>query len=154
MARRHKEVVISAEGRDQNKVFKITEMPAAQAEKWAARALLALISSGATIPDSVAQAGLAGVASVGMGAFAGLKWEIMEPLLDEMMQCVQVVPSPGIVRPLIESADDIEEVSTRFTLRKEVLELHLGFSLADKFSTLAGSAKATGISSPPSTSPM
>ena len=141
--RNHKLIVIDKEGRDKGKTFKITEMPAMKAEKWATRALLALLHSGIEVPDDAANAGLAGIAAMGIAAFAGLKWQDADPLLEEMMTCVQIIPdasNPMVVRPIMEMADDIEEVSTLFFLRKEVLELHLGFSIADKLSTSALSA--------------
>ena len=107
-------------------------MPASQAEKWAARALLALAKSGASIPDEAASAGLAGVAAMGMQAFGGLPWDAAEPLLDEMFNCVmfQQGANPDVTRSLIE--DDIEEVATRLKLRIELFELHTGFSMAAK----------------------
>ena len=51
MARKTKRVTITAEGRDKGKTFLITELPADQAERWAIRALLALIQSGAVISE-------------------------------------------------------------------------------------------------------
>ena len=142
--RREKLVTITTEGRDLGKTFKITEMSPFQAEKWAMRAFLALAKSGLEVPEETSQAGLAGIASMGLQAFAGLPWDQAEPLLDEMMVCVQVAPNlvdptKGL-RPIMPFADDIEEVKTLLTLRKEVLELHLGFSLADKLSPSGQSA--------------
>ncbi|MNL82434.1 hypothetical protein D3C87_2098140 [compost metagenome] len=49
------------------------------------------------------------------------------------MGCVQIQPSPSVVRPLID--DDIEEVATLFHLRKQVLGLHMDFSTAAAPST-------------------
>jgi hypothetical protein len=148
MARRTKELTIMAEGRDKDKLFLLTEMPAVQAEKWAGRALLALLKSGVELPDDAAQAGIAGIAAVGLKAFGSINWADAEPLLDEMMTCVQVIPNKRdkrVVRGLFE--EDIEEVTTLFMLRKELLELHLGFSLAAKFSTSPTSAAAIPESS-------
>lgn len=129
MARKVKTVVITAEGRDVGKTFVLTEMSASRVEKWATRALLALSRSGTELPEDVKDAGLAGIAVLGLRALSGIEYHEAEALLDEMFQCVQVQPSPGIIRPLIE--DDIEEVSTRVTLRSEVFTLHTGFSIAD-----------------------
>jgi hypothetical protein len=139
MARREQTVAITAEGRDQGKVFVLREMPASQAEKWAARALLALAKSGVEIPDDAAQAGLAGVASIGFQAFGGLSWELAEPLLDEMFDCVKIQPgdNAAVTRKLIE--DDIEEVATRLKLRMALFELHTGFSMGAK-KLISGSA--------------
>ena len=141
--RRTKTVTITAQNRDHGKNFLLTEMPAARAEKWAARAFLALAKSGVELPDSTTTNGMAGFATVGFEAIGKLDWADAEPLLDEMMTCVQIVPSPNIVRALVPGADDIEEVSTLFTLRKELLELHLGFSLAASPSTSESEAAQT-----------
>lgn len=123
--RKTETVTITAEGRDKGKRFALTEMPATQAEKWALRAFMALAKSGLEIPDDVQNMGMAGIAALGFQALAGISFQDAEPLLDEMMACVQCVPSAGVVRVLIE--DDIEEVATRFTLRRDVFELHTGF---------------------------
>lgn len=123
------------EGRDKGKIFYITEMPASQAERWAMRAILALAKSGVDLPEDIASLGMGGLAAVGVRALAGLRYEDAGPLLDEMMSCVQYTPDPAkrhFHRPLIENGtegDDIEEVITRVELRREVLELHMGFSL-------------------------
>jgi hypothetical protein len=137
MARKSHTIVIEAEGRDKGKMFTIAEMPPSQAEKWAFRALLALAKSGVEVPDDIASAGLAGVAAMGIKAFSGLSFEDAEPLLDEMFAMVSFVPDParpaikrghGGVGPLIE--DDIEEISTRLRLRKELFFLHTNFFTA------------------------
>ena len=63
-----------------------------------------------------------------------LNFDEMEPLLDQMMECVTIIPDPkvqAITRPLIE--DDIEDVATRVMLRTEVFQLHVDFSLAGLF---------------------
>jgi hypothetical protein len=141
------EVTISAEGRDKGRVYLITEMPATQLEKWAARALLALASSGVYIPEDVAQAGIAGIARLGLQMLGGIKFPEAEPLMDEMMACVQYRAidrqHPDIPpRPLNES--DIEEVATRVQLRKEWFTLHTGFSIADALSRLNSESTSAG----------
>lgn len=128
------------EGRDKDKRFLITEMPATPSEKWAARAFLALAHAGIDIPDELRGAGMAAIAIVGITALSRVSWAEAEPLLDEMMACVQSV-QPAITRPLIE--EDIEEVATRVWLRGEVFELHTGFSLADIISMSADQAGST-----------
>jgi len=138
MARKTIDVTITAPGRDFQKVFSITEMPASQAEKWAARALLALSKAGVEIPENIADAGLAGVAILGLKALGGMSFKDAEPLLDEMMACVKIKPSPvdkpEIVRALVES--DTEEIATRVFLRSAVFELHTGFSFSGGVSRL------------------
>ena len=130
-------VRIDDENRDKGKVFLLTEMPASQAEKWAERALLALMRSGIDVPDDLSKQGMAGIVSVGLRLFGGVSFQEMGPLLDELMACVQITPDPHhpeIVRRLIE--EDIEEVATRIKLKAEVYKLHTNFSLADVLSTL------------------
>lgn len=129
MARKTATVTIEADGRDLGKVFLLREMPASQAEKWAARAFLAMARSGIDIPDDMAGAGLAGIAAVGLKAIGGLGFAEAEPLMDEMFACIQIIPDPArpaVVRALVES--DTEEISTRLRLRKEVFGLHVDFS--------------------------
>lgn len=128
MARSTINYTVQDEGRDQGKVFVLTEMPASRAESWATRALLALISSGAEVPEGFERLGMAGMAEIGIKALSGLKWDIAEPLLEEMWECVQIMPDaskPHVVRRLIE--EDVEEVMTRIKIRAEVWKLHTGF---------------------------
>jgi len=123
------EVTIDASGgRDKGKLFVITEMPAMRAEKWALRLLLELMKSGMELPDEIANAGMAGVASLGLPAMGSLPWSVAEPLLDELLQCVEIVPDPKnrqIMRKLIE--EDIEEIPTLLKLRVAVFKLHTSF---------------------------
>jgi hypothetical protein len=119
---------VTDNGRDKGKVFVLTELPASQAEAWAMRALLALTNAGVDIPVGFERMGMAGMAQVGIRALGGLKWEVAEPLLAEMWQCVQFQPDPSkpnILRPVFE--EDIEDISTRIKLRAEVWKLHADF---------------------------
>lgn len=133
MARKTVTVTIVEEGRDKGKVFVLTELSAYEAEEWAGRAIFALMNSGVAIPDNIAQAGLAGVASLGIQAISKLPFDAAKPLFDKMLECVQIQPSPNVTRALID--DDIEEVATLLTLRKRVLSLHVDFSMAVAQST-------------------
>ena len=126
-------VTIVDEGRDQGKVYKITEAHAVQADKWGIRAMLALNRNGAQIPDEIMKLGLIGVLVVGVHKLKGVLWKDLEPLIDEMMSCVEVVPTPSqrnVVRKLFIDPNDIEEVATLSTLRMEVFKLHVDFSKA------------------------
>jgi len=127
-------------GRDVGKQFLITEMSASQAENWAFKVILAIGNSGIEIPDNLAAQGMAGLLTVGYLNLLKIPFEAAKPLLDEMMGCVQIVPSPNIKRPLIE--DDIEEVKTRLSLRKAVWDLHMDFFLEEKESTSESPAQA------------
>ena len=152
MARKTQVLTIAAAGRDEGKTFLLTEMAATRAEKWATRALLALARSGTDLPVGAQGLGMSAVAAIGLRAFTSLSFDDAEPLLDEMMTCVQVVPDPArpqVVRGLI--AEDVEEVRTLLQLRSEVFALHVGFSIADELSKL----RATSANPPsqPSTFP-
>lgn len=154
MARKTKDITIALENRDNGKVFRLTEMPAVQAEKWAARALLAMSRSGVEIPEEAMAAGAATLLAAGLRAFTSMAFEDAEQLLDEMFLCIVRVPDPSrpdVVRPLIE--DDIDEVATRLFLRGEVIEIHTGFSVTATLSTLGAAAKAQASSSSSPTSP-
>ena len=50
MARSISNYTVQDEGRDNGKVFVLTEMPASRAESWAMRALLALMANGVEVP--------------------------------------------------------------------------------------------------------
>lgn len=131
MARKELEVIITAEGRDKGKLFRITEMPASKAEKWAIRTMLALGKSGVELPDDMQSQGMAGIAALGIRALTNLNFEDAEPLLAEMFECVKCIPDPSrpeVSRALVE--DDIEEVATRLLLRKDILTLHIDFFTA------------------------
>ncbi len=119
---------VQIEGRDKGKVFHMTEMSADAVEKWAIRALLAVGHAGIDLPPDIKDGGMATIARVVLEALMRVDFRDAEPLLDEMMTCVRIQPNPvdpKIVRELV--PDDIEEVSTRVALRREVMRLHTGF---------------------------
>ena len=125
---RKSSTITVTDGRDAGKVFKLTEMSADAAERWAMRAFFALMNAGVDIPDDIASLGLAGVAQIGLKALTKVPFEAAEPLLQDMMDCVQIVPDPSkpnVVRTIIDG--DIEEVSTRLQLRRAVFDLHVDF---------------------------
>ena len=132
MARKEASFVAQT-GRDKGKEFLITEMSATQAENWAIKAVLAIGNAGIEIPDTLVSQGMAGLVAVGYMNLLKIPFDAAKPLLDEMMGCVQFIPSPNVKRFLIE--DDIEEVSTRLALRKAIWNLHMDFFLGEKEST-------------------
>jgi hypothetical protein len=158
MARKNIDYTVTIPGRDLNKVFRITEMPASQAERWGLRAINLMSKVLGNVPPGLAGGGMQGLAILGISTFARANWADMEPLMNEMFTCIKSV-QPNVVRDLIE--DDIEEVSTRIALRQEVLDLHLGFFKAAVSSILtvaqqalqpreaAGSSPNTPTSQPP-----
>ncbi len=87
-----------------------------------------------------AGAGFAGLASLGVKLLLTLPELVAMPLLDEMFDQVFYQPPNQKVPPqAIKNGGNsqIEEILTRLKLRQELLELHLGFSLAVPSSTMA-----------------
>lgn len=154
MARHERLVTITADGRDKGKTFRLVEMPADQGEWWAIRALSVLGDAGVSMPPGTLEAGMAGLAAmeatkgmasalfvVGLRMLPGVNTANLKPLLDEMMTCITYVPPTARGVPLPEQPlkdgeySQIDEIATRLKLRADVLELHLGFSLAGAVST-------------------
>lgn len=135
-------------GRDKGKVFKITEMSADKAERWFIKLLITLANAGAKTPEGGVEAFAASYPALlvqGIQSLAGLDYLGAKPLLDEMMECVAYQPpQAGIpAQPIFEGdACQISEVKTFVWLRGQVLETHLGFSLADALKTLTRSQPA------------
>lgn len=147
MARRQVAVTISdPKSRDNGKTFRVTEMSADRAERWAIRCLLALANAGAKVPDDVLTAGMAGIHATlpgfliqGIRSLAGLRYDDAEPLLAEMLACCEF-RAPGTDQYFALSGtglSQVEEVSTLWKLRYEVLAVHLGFSPADALQNLS-----------------
>ena len=132
--RETKTVIIPAVGlgrdRDKGKTFLLTEMSATRAEKWADRAFLALGRSRVDLPPGIERTRRPDFHTMAL-LVGNMKFPDLEPLMDELMSCVQIIPdprNPGFVRAPVE--EDIEEVATRQYLRSEVLDLHVNFMLA------------------------
>ena len=126
MARKQITIKIDADNRDNGKEFLITEASTDETESWAIRAILAAMNAGAEIPQEVADSGLAGIVQLGVKGLSLIPYEAAKPLLDQMMDCVQYKVKGGVTRPLGLDGD-IEEVSTKLRLRKEIISLHTGF---------------------------
>jgi hypothetical protein len=121
-------VTIADEGRDKGKVFRLTEKSAIEIDKWANRAIHAIVRAGGVLPDEIQKMGIIGILAVGFQRLMHIPWSDLEPLLDELITCVQIVPTPSqpnVVRKLF--PNDIEEVSTLRFLREQVFALHVGF---------------------------
>jgi len=145
-------IVRDEKSRDNGKTFLITEMSALKAEKWATRALLALGKSGADIPDNVRHSGMAGMAALGLRALTGISFSESEPLLDEMLTCVEYIPDPQknplYKRPLMDE-NDIEEVKTLLDLRLEVFALHTNFTSGESLWKWITATVPTPVTSSP-----
>jgi hypothetical protein len=146
-------------GRDSSppKHFKIREWPAVRAEKWAWRMAICLKGTTAQIPDDVASLGMVGVAARIINGIlaADIDEAKFLPLLDELMECVQIVRKPGTPDPAnpgeqlgepIALEDDIEEPRTVAWLRSEVLRIHINFSIYEGLSALLRAAASSGES--------
>jgi hypothetical protein len=147
--RRELDYTVSAPGRDKGKTFHIKEAPAAQVEWWAIRAFSALEKAGIDV-GAYAERGVAGLIVLGVRGLALLPPHELKPLLDEMMACITFVRpdpnNPSVTRPMLDNGsdgDDVEEIATRLTLRQQIAELHVGFSLAGDQSTSASPSTTT-----------
>ena len=123
-----KSVVVTLEDGGVQKKFLITRMSSANTEDWALELFFALANSGIEIPDDIVEMGFAGVTQIGLASLGKIPYEKAKPLLARMIDCVQFIPNPDderVVRNLID--EDIDEVTTRFKLRKEVVSLHTDF---------------------------
>jgi hypothetical protein len=140
MARKQEVVEITDDNRDKGKVFVVTEMSAADAEEWVTHLALALMASGAEVPDALVGSGLQALAVYGVRLLAGMKPEQAKPLLDKLADCIQIVPDPKrtpqfMRKPIADG--DIEEWTTRIQLKLKAADLIVGFSAAGAASTSA-----------------
>lgn len=134
-----KEVTITAEGRDKGRKYLLTEMPALQAERWARHAIMAMSRENLDIRSEIAALGMYGFILGGMQALAAGDVDAVDKLMEEMLPQIKIVEEK-ITRPL-QGDGDFWEISTIKTLRQELIELHLGFTLAELVSMLQASAK-------------
>jgi hypothetical protein len=132
------------ENRDAGKTYLLTEMPALKAERWGRHAVAACSRNDLDVKGELAKLGLLGFYLVGFQALAGGDIQAVDDLMDEMLSCIKIVESPTLARPL-GGDDDIEEVSTLIRLRKELIELHMGFTFGELAQMLlAASPSPTG----------
>lgn len=168
--RKHKIVVIPGTHsdepgmRDCGKRFFIKEMASRPAEKWAARAFLALAHSQINLPVNIgldlkrSKGSMASIHQIA-SLVGHLSFPELEPLMDELMRCVLFVVEESLATStagvsgtrLIHDAgddnDDIQEVATRHVLRSEVVDLHVGFFLpAVILNLIAAGSTMTDIS--------
>ncbi|PIT38694.1 hypothetical protein [Snodgrassella alvi] len=125
MARKTKDITIES-GRDAGKSFRITEMPILQADKWAQRALFAIARAGVDTSSINMNGGMLEMARLALDVVGKIDPEVGGDLLDELLSCVQIIPTGGVPRSLVMDSD-IEDIKTLFVLRKEVLALHIDF---------------------------
>lgn len=145
--------------RDGGKRFYVREMASRPAEKWAARAFLALAHSHVDLPAGIGRDLAKSRGSMAeihrLATMVGhLSFPELEPLMDELMQCVRFVVDAGTDPPVTRAIhdagddnDDIQEVATRHMIRAEVIDLHVGFLLpAAILNLIAAGSMMTEIS--------
>ena len=120
-----KEVVIKT-GRDADKRFLVTEMPLLKADKWAQRALFALASGGVDAGTLDLSGGMLEMAKFAFAAIGNIDPQVGGDLLDELLECVQIIPSGGNPRDF-DVETEIQDLKTLYLLRKEALFLHIDF---------------------------
>ena len=117
-------IVTIEEGLDKGKKFQISLMPCRPAEKWALKAIAGMVQSKVEIPDNVAKQGFLGLGGLGISAVMGIKWELLEPLLDEMLTYIKYV-EPTFIRPIED--EDVNTPMTLVQLRLDWFNHQLGF---------------------------
>ena len=137
MARREAAIVITAAGRDRNKIYHIRELNAIPAEEWFTRAMQMLVRAGIEVPPNLLEQGAMGFVTMGIGAcLTGLgkaPYDDFKLLMDQMLACLvgyQERAGATRIETLAVILDQTEEVGTLIKLREEIVSLHLGFSLA------------------------
>ncbi len=124
-------IITIEKGMDAGKVFRITPMAARPGHRWASRVIFALMNAGVEIPENIADAGMAAIAVIGIKALGKVPFEVAEPLLDELLDQVSIIPDPSkpeIVRKWID--EDFEEAGTIFRLQKESLMVNIDFFMS------------------------
>ena len=120
---KEKEIKIET-GRDAGKVFKVTEMPAFQMDRWATRALLVL--------GKAKKGGILTISSMSiedlLSSLSGVNYDEAEPLLQELLECCSFVKNGQSIVLKKDVIDGIiEDWTTLFKLRMEALTLCIGF---------------------------
>jgi hypothetical protein len=126
MSLRNSKTITIESGRDKGKTFVITEMPVVQADDWAMRAIITVANGGIDVGDLRSEMGMLGIGNILLKALSNIRAEEAIPLLNELLECAQIVPSGGNARE-IELNTDIRDVKTLFRLRAEAIAVHLDF---------------------------
>ena len=132
MARQEKIITIESENRDKGKQFKIVEMSALQAERFATKIILAIANSGAEIEGNDTQGieALQLLQKIGLAGIMKLKYDQAEPLLEDLISCCSFVDKKTKTSVSLNSSNVdsiIEEISTLFKIRFEAFGLVFGF---------------------------
>lgn len=141
MARKTLVYTITANNRDKGKKFLITEMSPRVGHAWATRVLFGIMNSGVDMPAEWLNNGMAGVAQAGFRAIGSIRPEMGEPLMLDLLTCVQAMPNPEDPNVLRSDWDaDVEEATTIFQLQYKAFELCTGFSIPAAMLTSASAA--------------
>lgn len=138
MALNNKVVKIENDSRDKGLKFEVTEMPLADADRWARRVALAMMRSGTRMTNSdlmdlKTTAGILEIAKFGITAFGHMDENLAIELTDELIdKCVKIIPSSGEAREIVEG--DIKSISTMMRLRWEAFGVHNDFLELGDFS--------------------
>lgn len=125
-------IILQDDGKELH--FKITQMSARQQERWINRVVMLLAGSNGL---ESALDGLQGKIKEGkyeelLRVIGAIKYEDVEPLYDELLECCAHIPDPGnpkfAVQLTASNVDSIVgEVKTLYHLRMEALKLNFSF---------------------------
>lgn len=133
--------------RDAGRSYQIKEMSALKAERWARRAVGAMRRQDLDVGEQFGKLGMLGFYLLGLQALAGGDMDAVDGLMDEMLPQIKIIESEAVTRPL-GGDNDIYELSTIYLLRKELIELHMGFTFAELASMLIAASASTRADSP------
>lgn len=141
------------DNRDLGKIFFIEEWPASRADRWIQRLAFTFNKAGGQLPTDLRGIGWEGLAIIGINTFlrGNVDPDVMIPIGDELLECVRVVRDPkypDVVSDLMADMD-IEEVTTRWWLRDQVVSVHTNFSFLDALSRLVSSVLSQAPETPP-----
>ena len=135
---------VSIKGRDEGKTYLITEFSADKGERFAAKVFFAILNAGIKLPENIEKTAMENIALIGFDAICAalskVRYEDVEPIFNEMMEGIEFIPDITrleLSRKLL--PDDIEEISTRLMLRKEVWKINTSFFEAVTGMNLSGS---------------
>lgn len=139
MARNTKEIFIES-GLDKGNKYVITEKSALDAEKFFVKLLLSVCKNtnlGEIIANQGSLTALANKEAI-LELLLSLDFDVAQELMNEMLTCVEfkyVLKGITDTRPLVK--EDIQDIETLMSLRKEVINLHINFTEAEDQSTSA-----------------
>ena len=129
-----KDVVIILQDDGRELSFKITQMSAIQQERWINRVVMLLAGSAGLdgALDNLQGSLKAGKYEDILRIFGALKYEEIEPLYNELLECCAHIPdpkNPGFATKLTAGNADsiVGEVKTLYRLRLEALKLNFDF---------------------------